>query len=258
MEVILVFSTGRSGTAFLARYFGGDAADRTDWCLRSGTAVAHEPFDSMPEYWKAVRECKSNGNACLPDRVWDGLREQEVSRFLITDNKLGRWFIDEFLRSNIDTKVIYLYRDENAVVRSIRRTEQALGTVWRYESEDASLLTGGVEDAVLLHVKETAAKWKATRQKLRPEQYMEISLENFTQSREVRHQVEQFVGLEGIESFVSKKVNASMAGVGLLGYQSLFRVLRGKAKSWFWRVSAWLQARLPERLVRLLRRILKR
>ena len=259
MRVTLVFSTGRSGTAFLARYFGGDAADRTDWSVRGGTAVAHEPFDSMGEYWEAVRKYKRTGKASLPEAVWSELLEKEdVSRFLITDNKLGRWFLSGFLKPNITVKVIYLYRNDNAVVRSIRRTEKDLGTVWRHESEDADLLTREVEDSAWLHVKETAARWEAIREKLPPRQYIEVSLEEFTGSRECRRKVEQFVGLDGIESFVSKKINSSVAGVGLIGYRSLVSVLRKRSKVWFWKISARLQSKLPDRVVRLLRRVFGR
>ena len=84
------------------------------------------------------------------------------------------------------------------------------------------------------------------------------SYEEFTGSRECRREVERFVGLDGIESFVSRKVNSSMAGLGLLGYRSLASILQKRAMMWLWKSSAWVQSKCPDRVVSLLRRVFGR
>lgn len=208
---IIVFGTGRCGTALLAQYFGGVTNSKCEWRCRDSTAIAHEPFDNMEKYWEVINDVKTGKQSWfVKDILMVQLEKfQNCNQFFITDNKFGRWFLDDFLDSRLETKVIYLHRDERAVVRSMRRFCRKWGLRWCHQTNDAHSSVNRTLDPYWYHVKETSSRWQKARDKLSPEQYMEVSFERFLTDRKHRTELEAFVGLSGYEDLLKIKVNPS-------------------------------------------------
>lgn len=222
MELIVVFSTGRCGTALIAQYFGGLLKSKSEWKVRRNVAISHEPFDSLVEYWAAISDIKRGEKAEVGNIITEELRKVAgCNRFLISDNKLGRWFMDDLQLSGLIIKAIYLTRDENEVINSLKRVSPEIGTGWCYESSDIYSLTDRTLDPYWYHVKETSAQWFENRKKLRAGQYIEVSLERFLKDREQRKKLEAFVGLSGCEDLLKRKTNRSLPFLGLVGYRSV-------------------------------------
>ncbi len=208
---IIVFSTGRSGTALLAQYFGGLFSHKGLWKMRNGTAIAHEPFDEMKRYWEVVDNVKKGlESSFVRDILRPSLKSLgECDQFLITDNKIGRWFLSDFMELGIETRVIYLYRHEEAVVKSMRKFCRRWGTRWCHELSDADNLVHRRLDPYWYHVKETQARWSKAKERLDIKQYIEVSFESFLADRRRRSEVEAFVGLMGYEDMMKIRVNVS-------------------------------------------------
>jgi hypothetical protein len=210
-KFIIVFSTGRCGTALLAQYFGGVTNSKCEWRFRDNTAIAHEPFDNVKRYWEVIDDVKKGKKSWFIKGILMVQLEklQNCRQFVITDNKLGRWFLDDFLYSKLETKVIYLHRDERAVVRSMRKFCRKWGSRWCYQKSDAHSSVNRTMDPYWYHVKETSSRWRKAQDKLRPGQYMEVSFERFLTERKHRTELEAFVGLSGYEDLLKVKVNPS-------------------------------------------------
>ncbi len=208
---IIVFGTGRCGTALLAQYFGGVTNSKSEWRCRDNTAIAHEPFDNKKGYWKVIDDVKKGRQSqFVKDILMVELEKfQNCNQFFITDSKLGRWFLDDFLDSRLETRVVYLHRDERAVVRSMRKFCRKWGLRWCYQTTDAQSSVNRTLDPYWYHVKETSSRWQKARDKLRPEQYVEVSFERFLIDRKHRTELEAFVGLSGYEDLLKIKVNPS-------------------------------------------------
>jgi hypothetical protein len=218
MELIIVFSTGRSGTALLGQYFGGLLQNRIAWNFRGNIAIAHEPFDELRQYRQTIKEIKEGKH---PESIQFLLDEMEknrkCSKYFITDNKLGRWFWKYFLEKGINLKVIYLFRNDKKTVKSIK-TNFPQGIWWGYEPTDAFALTPPGLDFAWYHVKEAQEKWEKVREQLAPDHYIEVSFEKFLKDKAERERVQKFVGLTGFENLVDVKINVGIPFFGLSGY----------------------------------------
>jgi len=232
MKIIVVFSTGRSGTALLAQYFGGLFKNKNEWKRRKNFAIAHEPFDESNEYKGAVTAVKNGGKTGIAEFIIKELRKfVSCDNFFITDNKLGRWFLDDLHRAGIETKIIYLYRNDKKTARSLKRSCSKRGTGWCFESSDANNITDTKLDPYRFHIEETKARWLRARKKLKSEQYIEVSFERFLKDRESRKKLEIFVGISGYEDLLTEKVNISLPFFGWIGYtrpRDIYRLLLPK------------------------------
>jgi hypothetical protein len=212
MIIILVHSTGRSGTALIANYFGGTTKEGK-WMFRNNTAIAHEPFEDLEGYHTAISDVKSGRNTNICEVVEKKIKEIDIKGYdtlLITDNKLGRWFYNDLFCLGVKIRIIYLYRNENDVIKSLKRTNTKQSMWWAYQPSDKDALTDRTIDPFWFHVKETAARWQEKRKRLKAGDYIEILFERFLEDRKYRKKLEKFVGLRGNENILGKKINYSL------------------------------------------------
>ena len=208
MRIIVVHSTGRSGTALFAQYLGGLKDNKSEWKIRGNFLVSHEPFDESKEYSALIAAAKEGKKTRIVDFIIKELKKFDpCDNFLITDNKIGRWFLDDLQHVGIEVKVIYLYCDEKKTARSLKRSCRKEGTRWCYESSDANNITDRKLDPYRFHIEETKARWLRARKRLKSEQYIEVSFERFLKDRELRKKVEKFVGLSGYEDLLGTKIS---------------------------------------------------
>lgn len=222
MELILVFSSGRCGTAFLAQYFGGIFKDKHEWKIRDKFAVAHEPFDDLEEYWRAIKAIREGREVEIKEILIKKFAKIErCNKFLITDNKLARWFLRNFLNVRIELKVIYFYRsNEKALINSLKKSYQDTGFNWAYKNTDMHSLSDRSLDPFRYHIEETKAQWVEVKKKFYSKQYIEVSFESFLTNKNERERVEEFIGLTGFEKLLKKKVNISLPLLGVLKHVS--------------------------------------
>ena len=210
-RLYLVFGTGRCGTSLLAQYFGGVAENQRDWRRAGEDLVAHEPFESVDVFWDRVKEAKRGEKTSFVEKVLlPALERQGNCRYcLLTDNKLGRWFVLDALEYGIDTRVIYVHRTPEDVLPSLRKCTVGMETLyWCYEPTDVNTIVKE-EDPHLFHIKETAKQWERLRAQLEPHQYLEVSFERFISDRSHRREVEQFFNMQGNEHLIERKTNAT-------------------------------------------------
>jgi len=218
MEFIFVFSTGRSGTALLAQYFGGVFKNKYTWNYRDNIAIAHEPFDELEEYSQAIKDIKQGKDPKVAGFLLRELeKNKKCDKYLITDNKLGRWFWDDFCREGIKIRMIYLLRNERDVVRSLQHTFPN-GIFWGYQPTDANSLVDRTLPPPWYHVKETSAQWIKIREKLASDQYIEISFERFLKEKAERERLQNFVRISGYDNLLKHRINTHIPFFGMAGY----------------------------------------
>jgi len=210
MKIITVFSTGRSGTALIAQYFGGKIRKRREWKFRENYAISHEPFDDLKQYWQAISSVKRGEEAQISAMINELKKFEKYNTLLITDNKLGRWFYDDLRRLGTETKIIYLYRNENDVIKSLKKTNKPTTMGWAYQASDKYSLTDRTIDPFWYHIKETEKRWIEKRKRLKAEDYVEISFDHFIKDKEHREKLAKFIGLSGYEHMLRRRINYNL------------------------------------------------
>lgn len=121
MKIICLFTTGRTGTAFLSQIFGmKEYNGKRQISINDGVLVSHELFSDYP-----IREIKKFGvNATLKlqrdylnSQIEKLQQDYDFDRLFVTDHKIGRFFyssLDKFF----DCKMLYIVRSYDNVTKS--------------------------------------------------------------------------------------------------------------------------------------------
>jgi hypothetical protein len=135
IQVVCLFTTGRSGTAYLAQVFGGQ-----QWYKRGlyhvdlpghAALVTHErwaelPIPALKQLPMYAPDAIAIQRQYIQDRVCaDTVDDAQVQKYFVTDHRIGRYFAPCMSTFSTPGKIIYVKRNEADVVASyLSRMEQ--------------------------------------------------------------------------------------------------------------------------------------
>jgi len=211
MKLILVFTTGRSGTAFLSQAFGGARFQKKKihQAVGADALVTHEGWGGIPvSKLKGQNDLSSHSSAKIVDKYLNNMIIKSKSeypmaeKYLVTDHRVGRYCIPSIESTNIDYQVIRLFRDHKDVASSFlrrvrkRRSEYTkaeflkfYNEIWShsfYQPNDEFVINKisndiwdniSMYDKFLWYSKEVDAQWSEVKKILPRNKYLEVTFD---------------------------------------------------------------------------------
>ena len=138
MKIICLFTSGRTGTAFLSQIFGMKQYNgKRQIAINDGVLVSHELFSDYP-----IAEIKKIGcsrtlklqREFLVSQIETLQKDYDFDRIFVTDHKIGRFFYYS-LNKFFDCQMIYIVRSYDNVVKSFYERFQNYSSVYPEKSE---------------------------------------------------------------------------------------------------------------------------
>lgn len=219
---ICLFTTGRSGTAFLSQVFGHKKWHKNQVCFPSHKyVVTHEswrwPIKELKKYYAIEAKAIAIQLEALKEWVvWTQEQHSSCIGGFVTDHKVGRYFGYSLPKLSHDYKIIYLMRDKRDAVESFiarwnnvqksnpdnfSRYTNDLWTKSLYHPSDRDTICNvtleqwqkySMEKKVAWYWDEVASRWKNLKLHLSPGNYLEISFEELNER----------AGLDKLSNFV--------------------------------------------------------
>jgi hypothetical protein len=237
MQIIFLFTTGRTGTGFLSQCFGKRKWSKRGIGLNQGIAVTHELWSDMPiEELKCAGIYSDEGVDIGGEYIRRKLKElpSEANGLFITDHKIGRYFCPAILQINVDFKVIYVKRDPMKVALSFKAKqdskERDLDTerflrykrrMWEANknSPNDKFVIGKVTDREWnsysdlykfeWYANEVGRQWEVAKPLISDDSYIEIIFDDFINKCQL-DMISDFINLDYDESMVNVLANESL------------------------------------------------
>jgi hypothetical protein len=225
VKLILVFATGRSGTAFLSQAFGGARFEKKKihFAANSKALVTHESWSGIP-----VRALKEQAELSSPEsadivhnylnKVIFETKEQypDAEKYFVADHRVGRYCVPSLKTSSLDYQVIRVFRKHEDVADSLfnrvekRRSDydedkfsRFCNAIWSnnlFQNNDKFAINKvsenkwsnmSLKDKFVWYSKEVDTQWSRVRETLPKERYFETTFNEIIKPG----------GLEGIAKF---------------------------------------------------------
>lgn len=133
MELICVFSTGRTGTGYLSQVFSPGPYAKDAMHLNHNAIVTHEGFRDIKHFIRKIKQTgytddsRAEANEVINSIIKSIRNDYNVEKLFITDHRVGRmfaWALD------IEVKVIKINRSKEDVTNSfLNRLEKTKSRV---------------------------------------------------------------------------------------------------------------------------------
>jgi len=240
MEFIFVFTTGRSGTAFLSQAFGHGKYEKNKVhiTMNKKALVTHESWKGMPiSKLKKEADLSSNKVSIIIDKYLKNkiirVKEEypESEKYLITDHRVGRFCSPSIAKTNLNYKVIRLARNHEDVANSlVRRVSERkkmynqtkflrfYNGMWQlnlYHPSDNFVINNLDDkewnnlndyDKFLWYSKEVEAQWNVAKKCIPKDNYIEITFNDILTSAGL-NKINNFTGLKWSKHWATIKAN---------------------------------------------------
>ena len=231
---ITLFTTGRTGTAFLTEAFSGQKWEKRNIYVRKNCLVTHE---SIPTEKLRIPELKkldwfSNESIKIQKQVIENLLNElqkcNANKIFITDHRIGR-FYSPFLIKKLNSKIIYIERDEQQTLDSFMKRlnlrkkiliesqyKKYIQRRWNnnlYEPTDLSTICKmnrsdwkdlSEEEQIRWYLKETKERWKILKEKTNLN-CIEISFDDIKNHNLTK--ISDFIEIEYDKNISYEKIN---------------------------------------------------
>jgi len=237
LEIIFVFSIGRSGTAYLAQVFGHKPWKQKDIAFPDKrTAVVHEKWGMQQKLVEQLKLVKPTSDAGLEIQkeklksIFRICKTKGIERLFITDSTFGRWCA-YYIIQNYNYKVIFLGRNKDDVVNSWvnryknykknhgkKATNELLSDRWKYMyyniTDKYTLLhvdkskwkKYSIKEKMGWYYDEFLAKWNELKPSIEKEKYFETSYEEIITIQGLTD-LSKFIDMSFDYDLINKKVN---------------------------------------------------
>lgn len=237
---IFVFTTGRSGTGFLSQIFGHGKFDKMTLHRIGDAIVTHESWRKPPiEQLKKLKLDSKEAAAIVQEAMNSKLAELQsdfpgVSKYLIADHKIGRFFASSLKYTNHSFKVIRIHREEAEVLASFKRIykerqanteaevfERFMRNNWArnyYAPTDASCIQKispadwaqlDYGDKFAWYIEEVNRQWEYTKKVLPKKSFIEIEFSDLINESGPKA-IEDFIGIPYSRELLSTRANRAV------------------------------------------------
>ena len=239
LEVIFIYSIGRSGTAYLYQVFGNKKWEPRGIAYPDErTMVIHEKWtlsNNQVEQLKVFKPTSEKG-LDVQEKIVKGLRAKcrasGITRLLNTDSCFGRWCPYHII-NNYQYKAIFLKRNKNDVIKSWlkmyknykkkygkKNTKKLISDRFKYNyfniTDKYTLLhvdkdkwrTYSLKEKLGWYYDEAIAKWTDLKQNMEPKNYFETSYEEII-TIEGLTELSNFIEIPFSYDLMNVKVNMS-------------------------------------------------
>jgi len=239
LEIIFVYSIGRSGTSYLYQVFGNKKWKTQDIAYPDErTSVVHEKWILNNDEISKLKLVKPTSEEGLKiqekkiKRINSMCRMAGTDRLLNTDSTFGRW-CPYYIINNYKYKAIFLDRNRDDVIKSWvkmyrnytskygkKRTKELIADRFRYNyfniTDKYTLLhvdkktwkKYSLQEKIGWYYDETIAKWNELKKEMDPENYIETSYEKVITIEGIK-ELSDFIKIPFNYELMKHKINTS-------------------------------------------------
>jgi len=231
---ICLFTTGRSGTAFLTQIFSQQKWIKNKvYLVNNKLAITHENWINFPI--QKLKKLRLNSKKSI--KIQKKYIEKQLSntsnlsKYFITDHKVGRWLGYSLPYLDCNYKIIYAERNKENVVKSFlqRIQYQKINNInyeifykslWKsvfYDPSDYSTIKNiknwndyNLKQKIEWYCDETKLQWEELKLSLNKNNYLELPFETFDNLKNNELNImSKFIGIPYSKELLDVYVNSS-------------------------------------------------